>query len=185
VAGRRYTLQRGEQQHSLELIDHRPPGADGFGTLRLRCDGDEIDCRYRWAGSAGIELRCDGGRTLVAVAEDGRGRWLAAGGAAARLEATAPRAAGRAGPTGAAGPEVGPPMPAVVVRLLVAPEQRVAAGEALLVVAAMKMETTLVAPHAGRVSAVGCAVGDRVRPGDVLVRVEPEPEAGEREDADP
>ncbi len=148
MAGRRYSLQNGPRQHQLELLDHRPPGADGFGELLLRCDGDELRCRYRWAGSAGIELHFDGGRALVAVAEDGRGRWLAAGGTSARLEAAAPRAAGRVGPAGAAGPEVGPPMPAVVVRLLVAPEQRVAAGEALLVVAAMKMETTLVAPHA-------------------------------------
>jgi biotin carboxyl carrier protein len=45
-------------------------------------------------------------------------------------------------------------------------------GQGLVVVAAMKMETTLTAPHAGEVTAVRVEVGANVRPGEILVDVE-------------
>ena len=47
-------------------------------------------------------------------------------------------------------------------------------GEPLLVLSAMKTETQLVSPVAGRVRSVNARVGARVRPGQVLVQVEPE-----------
>jgi biotin carboxyl carrier protein len=65
-------------------------------------------------------------------------------------------------------------MPSVVVAVLVEVGRRVARGDPLVVVSAMKTETQLAAPIAGRVKAVNAAVGAKVRPGDVLVEVEPE-----------
>ncbi len=64
-----------------------------------------------------------------------------------------------------------PTTPAVVVRVLVAPGDRVVWGQAVVVVSAMKMETTLCAPRDGVVQEVHATVGARVRPGDVLVLV--------------
>jgi acetyl/propionyl-CoA carboxylase alpha subunit len=66
------------------------------------------------------------------------------------------------------------PMPGVVVALPVATGDHVAAGAVLAVVEAMKMENRVLAPFAGRVSGVHCALRASVRAGEVLVTVEPE-----------
>jgi 3-methylcrotonyl-CoA carboxylase alpha subunit len=61
------------------------------------------------------------------------------------------------------------PIPGRVVSVLVQPGEKVARGQVLVVVEAMKMELTLTAPAAGTVSAVHCAVGDMVEEGRDLV----------------
>lgn len=70
--------------------------------------------------------------------------------------------------------EVTPPMPSVVVRILVSEGDLVKKGQGLLVVTAMKMETTLGAPYDGRVKKIHAAVHQKVAPGDVLVEIEEE-----------
>jgi biotin carboxyl carrier protein len=60
-----------------------------------------------------------------------------------------------------------------VVALLVVVGEEVRKGQALVVISAMKMESRLVAPHAGRVRAIRASVGASVKPGDVLVEIEP------------
>ena len=64
------------------------------------------------------------------------------------------------------------PMPGTVIRVLVAPGDRVAARETLVVLEAMKMETPLVSPYDATVRAVHAAEGDRVTGGAVLVELE-------------
>ena len=64
------------------------------------------------------------------------------------------------------------PMPGRVVAVKVVAGQRVAKGEELLVVEAMKMENALRAPRDGVVRAVHVAAGDLVAPGRALVEVE-------------
>jgi 3-methylcrotonyl-CoA carboxylase alpha subunit len=54
------------------------------------------------------------------------------------------------------------------------PGQRVARGEELLVVEAMKMENALRAPRDGVVRAVHVSVGEMVAPGRALVEIEAE-----------
>lgn len=75
--------------------------------------------------------------------------------------------------------EVTPPMPAVVVRIMVGPGDLVAEGQAVAVVSAMKMETTLYAPFDGVVVGVNVAAGDKVAPGDILVDIRKTDAAGE------
>ena len=75
--------------------------------------------------------------------------------------------------------EVTPPMPSVVVRILVAPGDRVEKGQGLIVVTAMKMETTLCAPYSGTVVRINASEGDKVMPGQILVDVEEEIETAE------
>jgi oxaloacetate decarboxylase alpha subunit len=55
--------------------------------------------------------------------------------------------------------------------VLVAPGEEVAEGEPLLVVEAMKMETSVCAPKTGIVTAVHVASGDIVAVGDPLVTI--------------
>ena len=67
------------------------------------------------------------------------------------------------------------PAPAIVVSVAVRPGDEVAAGQPLLVVEAMKMETSIEAPVAGRVREVHVVPNVQVGPGDPLVLVDPEP----------
>jgi acetyl/propionyl-CoA carboxylase alpha subunit len=68
--------------------------------------------------------------------------------------------------------EIAAPMPGKVIRVLVAPGDRVEARSQLVVVEAMKMEMPLIAPRAGVVRAVHAAEGDSVERGAVLVELE-------------
>ena len=66
-------------------------------------------------------------------------------------------------------------MPGKVVSVLVSAGDRVEAGEALVVLEAMKMETMLRAEIAGTVGIVGAEPGDMVDAGVVLVELAPPP----------
>jgi len=63
------------------------------------------------------------------------------------------------------------PLPGVVVSVPVSVGQKVAAGEVLMVIEAMKMEHTITAPHAGAVQAIHFARGDRVPEGSRLLEL--------------
>ncbi len=65
------------------------------------------------------------------------------------------------------------PAPAVVVAVPVAVGDEVEAGDPLVVLEAMKMETSVRAPIAGRVSEVVATVNSQVDAGAPLIRVEP------------
>jgi 3-methylcrotonyl-CoA carboxylase alpha subunit len=70
--------------------------------------------------------------------------------------------------------DVTPPMPSVVVRILVSEGAPVKKGQGLVVVTAMKMETTLAAPYDGNVKKITASINQKVAPGDVLVEIEEE-----------
>jgi acetyl/propionyl-CoA carboxylase alpha subunit len=80
----------------------------------------------------------------------------------------AAQASGAAGETST----ITAPMPGTVIRVLVAPGDRVEARQTLAVLEAMKMETPLVSPYDAVVRAVHAAEGDRVAGGAVLVELE-------------
>jgi len=63
------------------------------------------------------------------------------------------------------------PLPGVVVAVAVSVGQQVAAGEALMVIEAMKMEHTIAAPYAGTVHSIHFARGDRVPEGRELLEL--------------
>lgn len=77
-----------------------------------------------------------------------------------------------------------PPMPAVVVDVLVQLGDPVEKGDPVVVVSAMKMETTLTAPHGGTVTRIGVKQGDKVMPGDILVDIEKGIEKDEQNNPD-
>ncbi|TAG04966.1 MAG: acetyl/propionyl/methylcrotonyl-CoA carboxylase subunit alpha [Betaproteobacteria bacterium] len=64
------------------------------------------------------------------------------------------------------------PMPGSVVSVLVKPGDTVTKGQALIVMEAMKMEHTIVAPFAGKVEAVYFAAKEQVKEGAELVALE-------------
>ena len=65
------------------------------------------------------------------------------------------------------------PLPGIIVAIHTSVGQRVARGDALITVEAMKMEHTLTAPHAGVVCRLPFAMKDRVAAGAVLVELNP------------
>ncbi len=63
-------------------------------------------------------------------------------------------------------------MPGNIVEVLVAEGDEVKAGQPVMITEAMKMETEVQAPIAGRVIGVYVDKGDRVTPGEVLIEIE-------------
>ncbi|MCD6055548.1 MAG: mccA [Gammaproteobacteria bacterium] len=64
------------------------------------------------------------------------------------------------------------PMPGVIVELLVSPNTRVKQDEPLLVLEAMKMEHTLLAPYEGIVTSLHCKRGDHVQKDSELLKLQ-------------
>ena len=61
------------------------------------------------------------------------------------------------------------PMAGTVVKVLVEAGAEVKAGDTLLVLEAMKMETEVTAPQDGKIKSVDVGVGDAVQGGQVLI----------------
>jgi acetyl/propionyl-CoA carboxylase alpha subunit len=143
VDGRAYRLR--------QMTAHRVLTADGAEAAELLV---AVDGRLRRA----IVVRT-GDRLLVSL--DGRAHAFVLGDEARR---------------GAAATGVGvatAPMPGKIARVLVSAGDAVEPGDPLVVLEAMKMETTLRAEIAGTVTAVAVAAGAMVEAGSVLVEIAP------------
>jgi acetyl/propionyl-CoA carboxylase alpha subunit len=68
--------------------------------------------------------------------------------------------------------EIQPPMPGSVVKVLVTENQEVSEGEGLIVVEAMKMETTLYSPISGIVKEINAKEKDQLSGEEILMVVE-------------
>jgi biotin carboxyl carrier protein len=152
---------------------------DGPDGLVVRVDdGDEIgaDLRQLHGALHGLQLD-EAHEEVMAVRREGAEVWLALRGlqysaevvdeAHARLASVAGARAGSH-----AHLELKAPMPGLLVRLLCAVGDDVAAGQPLAVLQAMKMENELSLSRAGKVTAVNVAAGSTVEQGQVLVVLE-------------
>jgi 3-methylcrotonyl-CoA carboxylase alpha subunit len=110
----------------------------------------------------------EGRRVRVAVVRTPKGVWVGyPGGAKFYADASA-----TAGSAANAADAVVAPMTAKVVQVRVKPGAKVAEGDLLIVLEAMKMEYRLTAPRDGVVAEVGCGEGELVDLGTTLVRLE-------------
>ncbi len=164
-------------QYRLMIAEHpvdveaRPGGGDG--ALEITVGERPYRVVFRALSANRLQLVVDGTAREVHLARTARGKEIFLCGRTYPVR-DASRRRSRRGSGGDAPGEVTPPMPAVVVRLMVEEGQPVTQGQGLVVVSAMKMETTLVAPYAGRVKKIRAAEGAKVAPGDILVEIEPE-----------
>ena len=107
-------------------------------------------------------------------------------GAAPAPKAAAPAAPKAAAPAAPAAPakaavsagageaSVNAPMPGKILSVHVRPGERVAAGDRLLVMEAMKMEHRIVAPFAATIAEIAVSDGGQVQEGSLLLKLEPE-----------
>ncbi len=116
-----------------------------------------------------LDVTVGGSTTTFLVAHDGDVVWIGRGGAAWPMVQR--KRVGRAGAATTHSGDVVSPMPGNVVAVKVAEGEAVTAGQALLVVEAMKMEHTLTAPHDGTVTELRARTGDQVKVDQLLAVV--------------
>jgi propionyl-CoA carboxylase alpha chain len=149
---------------ATQVLVGDPPGHDEAGALLP-------DPRASLAVSAGM----DG--DVLSLEIDGRRRTFVVTCTAAGLTVASPQGASTWAPCprfedhDAAAAGAGPiaPLPGTVLSVHVAAGERVADGDPLVVIEAMKMEHVIRAGHDATVTEVRVAVGDRVDAGDLLV----------------
>ncbi len=115
-----------------------------------------------------VPVEVDGKRFTVRM-------WLPdapAGGATPRQRSSRPRPGAAAGGGAAGTGTISAPMQGTIVKVLVAEGDTVEAGQAVLVLEAMKMENHINAETSGTVREVRITEGDTVGTGDVLVVIE-------------
>ncbi len=97
---------------------------------------------------------------------------MVAAGPAKAAKKPARAAGGGSGAAGAGSGSVEVPMQGTIVKVLVEVGQDVEAGQAVVVLEAMKMENQITAEKAGKVKEIKVAAGDTVGAGDVVVVIE-------------
>lgn len=169
-------LKRQGDARQFEIESLPPVGArekpDGARqSVRIAIDGRDIAGTVAAMpdGSALVEI--NGRRMRVAAARRASSIMVCAGPLTAEFSAVEGRAAARAG--GLAAPEIDAPMPGKVLKVLVAEGQPVAHGEALIVIEAMKMETTLYAESPAIVARICVTAGQMVDHGTRLMELKP------------
>jgi biotin carboxyl carrier protein len=76
-------------------------------------------------------------------------------------------------PARIADPDIRAPMTGKIISVRVQPDDKVREGDILVILEAMKMEYRVASPSAGKVAVVGCAEGDQVEIGKLLVTLAP------------
>ena len=132
-------------------------------------DGEPLTIEVISARPSEVVVERDGVRLTFGVAADGARRYVDA--ADGHVTFTVVARHPEPSPLVAAGSLVAP-MPGAVRRVMVTPGDAVLAGQALVVVEAMKMEHQIQAPADGTVAEVLVAEGDQVDTGQVLLRLE-------------
>ncbi|MFZ1888066.1 MAG: biotin/lipoyl-containing protein [Candidatus Binataceae bacterium] len=160
-------FKSGATEHEVEIISREARN------IRARVDGREV--------SATIDLLSDG--SAILIIGERRFRLLGARRKDTILVAVGPRtfdlvpaeSGARRVRGGLAASEVTAPMPGKVLKVLVKDGDLVSAGQPLVVIEAMKMETALAAESDAMVKRVRVAPGDNIDHGAVLVELSPVP----------
>lgn len=162
-----YDLKIGDTEAT---VDASP--LDDQSTTTITLDDTPRDVRVTALPPHGLQLTVAGHGKEIFVARCAEGTWVWSAGQARLVQDAAAQKSKRRGSGAGVGGDVTPPMPALVLEILAKVGDTVEKGARLVVVSAMKMETTLVAPYAGAVTAVNTEVGAKVAPGDILVEIE-------------
>jgi biotin carboxyl carrier protein len=149
----------------IELLER-----DG-DTIRVRAGDREIVAEAQPLAGGGAILTIGGRRFAVAGARRNSSILVAVGPRNFEFKQAEQGARRRHG--GLAAPEITAPMPGKVLKILVKAGDAVVAGQPLVVIEAMKMETTLAAESAAIVGQVRVEPGQMVDHGAVLIELRP------------
>jgi glutaconyl-CoA decarboxylase len=148
---------------------------------RVTVDGKEYTVSVKWDGSVPIvavdglplriELPDERGPEMTVVVDHRPVPLRVSGAVTAAARRRARPAAPASRPVAAAAGAVTASMTGEIVEVHVKPGDRVAAGDILAILEAMKMRNEVTAPVAGTVDTVAVTPGTRVSQGDVLVVV--------------
>jgi biotin carboxyl carrier protein len=159
-------------------IDAEVIARDG-SAVRVRIGDREILAESTPNTDGGGILAIDGRRYPVFGARRKESIFVSVG--PASFEFKPVEAAARRRARGLAAAEVTAPMPGKVLKVLVRDGDMVEAGQPLVVIEAMKMETTLAAESAAMVKHVRVEEGQTVDHGAVLIELSPPPASSDRE----
>lgn len=165
-----YKLQIGQTEVCAQVVGHEECRL----TLLVDEDRYEIEHEAFSEHSIFMALKKDGqSRQVTACVMDGpEGKIVFVNGRTYLIhDLDQPGTCVRKGGADALPDQVTPPMPAVVVAIPVTLGEEVRKGQAVMVVSAMKMETTLRAPYDGTVARINAAVTEKVMPGQILVEI--------------
>lgn len=145
-------------------------------TVKITVDGKSYQVTIQELGDGNLEVEVDGDKHFVSVAEVSKA--VTTGGLPPLSEALAQRKS--AAPTSPTAKEpavrqkgaLTAPMPGDIVEVMVKAGDRVAVGDPLCVLEAMKMKNVLRSSQDGVVASVEVALGQSVEYGAVLVRFE-------------
>lgn len=170
----KFRLAGDSQEFEVELT----AVADGSASARIN-GNEEIVAFIESTSAEGGIVRIGKRARRVYISRQGTSIWVACGPAQFDFIQIDARKARRA--HGLATPEITAPMPGKVVKVPVTEGQQVEAGDVLLVLEAMKMETALHAEGAAVVKQIRVGVGEMVDHGAVLLVLSsvPSPSPGE------
>src|SRR5690606_23987507 len=137
------------------------------GGWGLGLPGGALDLAAQLSETGTLVVDLGGRRMTATVLEESGGLLVMAGGKVHRVGPYDPGAGAAA--QDVSGGHLTAPMPGKVVRVLATEGERVRRGTPLIVLEAMKMEHTIVAPADGIVERLAFAVGDLVEEGVELV----------------
>jgi 3-methylcrotonyl-CoA carboxylase alpha subunit len=149
--------------------------------LRIRIGQDEIAAQFAPNAGCGGTLTIDGRRYPIFGVRRKDSILVAVG--PASFEFKSPEDSSRRRARGLAAPEIVAPMPGKILNVLVKDGDLVSAGQPLIVIEAMKMETTLAAESAAVIKRVLVAAGQMVDHGAMLIELSPAPSSSAPESA--
>src|SRR5258707_14058877 len=162
------------REFDVEIISR-----DG-ATLRVRVGRQEISAQFAPNAAGGGTLTIDGRRYPIFAARRKDSILVAVASASFEFK---PTEDSRRRARGLAAAEIVAPMPGKVLKVLVKDGDLVEAGQPLVVIEAMKMETALAAENAAIVKHVRVEEGQSVDHGAVLIELSPPPASSDRESA--
>jgi len=168
ASARRFDLEAGGTHHEVLLSRHHQGG------MHITVEGQSLPFAVNSEGTESHELLLGEGlaqqRVTVKTYAQGERVAVFAPQGSALLTEIDPIA--HAGDDGAGAGRLTAPMPGKLVSFLAQPGDKVAKGQALAVMEAMKMEHTINAPRDGVVAELLFGVGDQVTDGAELLRLE-------------
>ncbi|MDE3153696.1 MAG: biotin/lipoyl-binding protein [Acidobacteriota bacterium] len=166
MAQQKLTIRAGDTSCTVEVLT----GLDEAALGRVAVEGEAEPLQVARLQPGAYQVT-HGDRTRpVFVAGTRDACWVFMDGQVFQLEVAASTARRR--PQAGAHEALSAPMPATVVKVLVAPGQAVKRGDTLIVLEARKMELPVRAPGDGVVAAIDCREGDLVQPGTPLLEFE-------------